>query len=91
MAKDCCVSIFNRLNLIKHTMIIYCVKKKKRKTENLDSKIFETKNGRIIMQSKCAACGIKKSRFVKKQEAKGLLLGIKTPLNKIPLLGDNLF
>ena len=45
------------------------------------------------MQSKCALCGIKKSRFVKKQEAKGLLcnLGIKTPLNKIPLLGDILF
>ena len=40
------------------------------------------------MQSKCAACGIKKSRFVKDQEAKGLLsnLGIKTPLGKIPLL-----
>ena len=45
------------------------------------------------MQSKCALCGIKKWRFVKKQEAKGLLsnLGIKTPLNKIPLLGDILF
>ena len=40
------------------------------------------------MQSKCADCGIKKSRFVKEQEAKGLLskLGIKTPLSKIPLL-----
>ena len=40
------------------------------------------------MQSKCAECGIKKSRFVKVQEAKGLLsnLGIKTPLTKIPLL-----
>ena len=39
------------------------------------------------MQSKCAECGIRKSRFVKKQEAKGLLsnLGIKTPLSKIPL------
>ena len=39
------------------------------------------------MQSKCAACGIKKSKFVKEQEAKGLLsnLGIKSPLNKIPL------
>ena len=38
------------------------------------------------MQSKCSVCGIKKSRFVKEQEAKGLLsnLGIKTP--KIPLL-----
>ena len=36
---------------------------------------------------------IKKSRFVKKQEAKGLLsnLRIKTPLNKIPLLSDILF
>ena len=65
-------------------MITYCVKCR-RKTENIDSKIFKTKNGRIIMQSKCAACGIKKSRFVKEQEAEGLLsnLGIKTPLNKI--------
>ena len=35
----------------------------------------------------------KKSRFVKEQEAKRVLsnLGIKTPLNKIPLLGDILF
>ena len=40
------------------------------------------------MQSKCPVCGIKKSRFVKEQEAKGLLsnLGIKTPLGQIPLL-----
>ena len=40
------------------------------------------------MQSKCVLCRIKKSRFVKEQEAKGLLssLGIKTPLNKILLL-----
>ena len=52
-----------------------------------------SKNGRTIMQSKCAVYGIKNSRFVKEQEAKGLLenLGIKTPLNKIPLLGDILF
>ena len=57
-------------------------------TDNLNSKIFETKNGRLIMQSKWADCGIKKSRFVKEQEAKGLLgnLGIKIPLSKIPLL-----
>ena len=36
----------------------------------------------------CIMCGNKKSRFMKKQEAKGLLskLGIKTPLSKIPLL-----
>ena len=40
------------------------------------------------MQSKCADCGIKKSRFVKKQQAKDLLsnLQIKITLNKIPLL-----
>ena len=40
------------------------------------------------MQSKCSVCGIKKSRFVKEQKAKGLLsnLQIKTALSKIPLL-----
>ena len=68
-------------------MKTYCLKCKK-DTENLDSKIFRTKNNRLIMQSKCNDCRIKKSRFVKEQEAKGLLsnLGIKMPLNKIPLL-----
>ena len=68
-------------------MKTYCLKCKK-DTENLDSKIFRTKNNRLIMQSKCNDYRIKKSRFVKEQEAKGLLsnLGIKTPLNKIPLL-----
>ena len=42
------------------------------------------------MQSKCSLCGIKKSRFMKEQEAKGLLssLGLETPLSKVPLLGD---
>ena len=53
-------------------MKTYCVKCKKN-TENLDSKIFETKNKRLIKQSKSPVCGIKKSRFVKEQEAKGLL------------------
>ena len=45
------------------------------------------------MQSKCAVCGIKKLIFVKEQEARGLLscLGIKTPLNKVPLISDVLF
>ena len=42
---------------------------------------------------KYAICGSKKSRFIKNQEAKGLLsnLGIKTPLSKVPVLGDILF
>ena len=61
-------------------METYCVKCRK-KTENLNPKIFKTKNGRIILQLKCTECGIKKSRFEKEQEAQGLLsnLGIKTP------------
>ena len=68
-------------------MNTYCVKCKKH-TENIDSKIFVTKNNRLIRESKCPVCGIKKSRFVKEQEAKVLLrnLGIRTPLSKIPLL-----
>ena len=56
--------------------------------ENIDAKMVRTKNNRLVMQSKYSVCGIKKSRFVKEQEAKGLLsnLGIRTPLSKIPLL-----
>ena len=65
----------------------YCVKRRK-DTENLNSKIFKTKNGTLFMQSKCTDYGIKNSRFLKEQEAKGLLnnLGIRTPLSNIPLL-----
>ena len=46
-----------------------------------------------MVLSKCAICGSKKSRFIKDQEAKGLLsnLGVRTPLNKVPILGDILF
>ena len=68
-------------------MKTYCVTCRK-DTENIDPKMFRTKNNRLIMQSKCPVCRIKKSRFVKEQAAKGLLtnLGIRTPLGKIPLL-----
>ena len=64
-------------------MLTYCVKCRK-KTENLNSKIFKTKNGRLIMQLKCTEYEFKKSRFAKEQEAKGLLsnLGIKKPPRK---------
>ena len=67
-------------------MKTYCVKCR-RDTENIDPKMVRTKNNRLIMQSKCSVCRIKKSRFVKEQ-AKRLLsnLRIKTPLGKIPLL-----
>ena len=68
-------------------MKTYCLKCKK-KTDNIDPKMFRTKNKRLLMQSKCSVCKNKKSRFVKEQHAKGLLsnLGIKTPWSKIPLL-----
>ena len=47
-------------------MLTYC----RKKTENLNLKIFKTKNNRLIMQSKCPKCGIKKSRFMKEQKQK---------------------
>ena len=68
-------------------MKTYCLKCKTN-TDNIDPKMFKTKNNRLIMQSICSVCKNKKSRFVKEQDAKALLsqLGIKTPLSKIPLL-----
>ena len=43
-----------------------------------------------MLLSNRAICDSKKSRFIKEQEASKLLssLGLKTPLDKIPLLGD---
>ena len=43
--------------------------------------------------SKCAICGSKKSKFIKKQDTKGLLskLGIQATLSNVPVLGDILF
>ena len=69
----------------------YCLKCRK-DTENIDPKISSTSNGKAIL-SKCAICSRKKSRFIKNQEAKGLLsnLSIKAPLRKVPILGDILF
>ena len=48
---------------------------------------------KMILLSKCAVSVSKKSRFMKKQEVKKIILsfGVKTPLSKIPLLGDILF
>ena len=41
-----------------------------------------------MIQSNCANGGSKKSRFIKEQQALGILsnLGIKTPLSKVTLL-----
>ena len=72
-------------------METYCLKCKKN-TKNIDPKISSTSNGKSMILSKCAICGSKKSRFIRNQEAKGLLssLGIRTPLNKVPILSGTL-
>ena len=64
----------------------YCLKCRK-DTENIDPKVSNTSNGRKTILSKCAICGNKKSRFIKDQEAKGLL----APLSKVSILGDIFF
>ena len=76
----------------KYKMESYCLKCMKY-TKNINPQVSSTSNGKMMILSKCAICGSKKSRFIKKQEAKGLLnkLGIKTPLSKVPLLKDTLF
>ena len=73
-------------------MLTYWLKYNK-DTENVDSEMLKPKNGRTILFSKCTLCGSKKSKFMKEQEAKGLLssLSLRTSLSKISLLGDTLF
>ena len=70
----------------------YCLKCRK-DTENINPRVSKTSNNRTVMPSKCAICNNKKSRFIKNQEVKGLLsnLGIRTPLSKVPILGNILF
>ena len=73
-------------------MLSYCFKCR-RNTKSINPKVSKTTNGKAIILSTCAICGGKKSKFIKEQEAKGLLsnLGFRTTLNKIPVLGDILF
>ena len=62
----------------------------KKYTKIWNSEILETYNGKTMLLTKCSLCGSEKSRFIKKQEAKGLLsnLGVRRPLRKVPILGD---
>ena len=72
-------------------MSSYCLNFRKN-TQRIDPVVSKTTNGRTMILSKCAICGRKNPRFIKKQEASGILssLGLKTPFSKIPLLGDSL-
>ena len=70
----------------------YCVRCKKY-TKNINPRVSNTSSGKAMILSKCATCCSKKSRFINSQEAKGLLssLGLRTPLTKVPILGDIFF
>ena len=56
--------------------------------KNNNPKIVRNRQNRLMIQSNCANCDSKKPRFIKEQQAMGILsnLGIKTPLSKVPLL-----
>ena len=73
-------------------MSSYCLKCGEDK-RNIILQVSRAILGGIIVLSKCAECGDKKSKFIKKQEAKGLLnnLVIRTLLSKIPISIDVLF
>ena len=73
-------------------MLPYCLKFGEN-TKSISPLVSKTKICGTITLSKCVVCNTKKSRFIKKQEAKGSLsnLSIRTPLSKIPILGDILY
>ena len=63
-------------------------KKCKKNSKRIDPRVSKTNNGKAMILSKCAICHSRKSRFIKKQEASGILsnLGLNRPLIKTPLL-----
>ena len=65
----------------------YCLACRKY-TKSINPKIVRNKYNRSMIQSNCAICGSKKSRFIKEHQAMGLLsnLGIRRPLSQVPLL-----
>ena len=67
--------------------------KGRKDTEIINLNVSGTSNSKAMILSKCAICGIKKWRFIKNQEANGLLgnSGLRKPLSKVPILGDILF
>ena len=57
-----------------------CCFKCRKDTENINPKVLGTSNGKTIFW-KCTICEIKKSKFLKDQEAKGIS-------SKVSILGD---
>ena len=89
------MKLFNAMKLLiivynrKYKMKSYCLKCRK-DTENINPRVSGTSNCKTMILSKCTTCSSKNSRFIKNQEAKGLLsnLGLRTPLSKVQILGD---
>ena len=83
---------FHILTIIKHVGILFEMQNKYR---NIDSKVLKTKSGRIVLLNIfiITICNSRKSRFMKEQEAHGILssLDLKTPLITIPLFYEFLF
>ena len=73
-------------------MLAYCLKCKKN-TESINPRVLKTSNGKIIILARCAICNSRKNKFIKKREASGILtnVNIRTPVSKIPALGNILF
>ena len=67
----------------KETYCLVC----RKYTKNNNPKIVRNRQNRLMIQSNCTTYGSKKSRFIKEQQAMGILnnLGVKTPLSKVPL------
>ena len=73
--------------------MLSCCLKGRKNTKSETPKVVRIENGRIMLLSKYKVCDSKTSKFIKEQEASGLLssLGVKTPLSKISLVGLLLF
>ena len=56
-------------------MLMYCLKCRKN-TKSKNRKFARTKNGRIMLSSKCEVCNSKKLKFIKEQETSESLSGL---------------
>ena len=66
-------------------MLSYYLKCRKN-TESRNPKVVKIKNGRIMLLSKCAVFDSKKLKFIKEEEARGLISKLKGI--KVPILSD---
>ena len=66
-------------------MLSYYLKCRKN-TESRNPKVIKIKNGRIMLLSKCAVFDSKKLKFIKEEEARGLISKLKGA--KVPILSD---